>query len=276
MYRFTPVAMMILLAVTFVGFYPTFFSKISDAKATHLIHGITSTLWIVMLGVQAKLIDVRRRGLHRMLGIVSLLVVPLMVAGFALINLDAAVRATIGESVFDRTYAGPLLVIDVIFLISTLGFIYLALAKRRCRRSHAAYMILTSFALISPSFARLLVNYLPWLQITGPQEIHHFGIALWLSFAVTILLLVGIYARVSTEKSAWLIGITVYALAIVLYATLGQTVYWFQWVQWMAGLNYSVVFVCTLIVSSGVLYVGWTRGTGVQAQRPTTESTLNQ
>ncbi len=57
--------------VTFVSFWPSFFSAMSNAATHILIHGLSATAWMLLAVIQAVLIRSRWRKHHRKLGYVS-------------------------------------------------------------------------------------------------------------------------------------------------------------------------------------------------------------
>ena len=59
---------LLALAVVGIGFWPTFFSRLSEVDPRHLVHGFVSTGWLVLVLVQATLIRTRKYKWHRMLG----------------------------------------------------------------------------------------------------------------------------------------------------------------------------------------------------------------
>src|SRR5687767_832581 len=76
--RFHAIVVVALAAVTFSGFARTYYLKfLFDlpplSRAAH-VHGLISTLWIVLHYTQARLIAAHRVALHKRLGIASALV----------------------------------------------------------------------------------------------------------------------------------------------------------------------------------------------------------
>ena len=63
---------LVSIAVTLFGFWPTFFSRLGDVDAVHMLHGMLATGWLVLVLVQASLIGVRKFKWHRILGWISL------------------------------------------------------------------------------------------------------------------------------------------------------------------------------------------------------------
>lgn len=275
MYRLTPLFMTLLMIITVLGFWPSFFSRLAEAKFTHLLHGFTSTLWIIILGTQAWLINSHKPALHRTLGIAGITMAPLMIAGFALINLDSAHRVAEGSSMFSQLFAAPLLILDLTFLPLTLGFIYLGLKQRQCIRHHAACMVLTCFALIGPALSRLLVNYVPGFQITSQETISKFGLSLWFSLLLTILVLAVIAFKTTMEKKVWLTALGIYTVAFILYLTFGKTQLWREMAVALSTLSYPMVFGVVLFTSGLTLWVGWRQGQS-QLSPSDIDTALNQ
>ena len=86
-----PLAVVAIL-VTLGGFWPTFFSRLDEVDAAHMLHGMLATGWLVLVLVQASLIGIRKPRWHRVLGWLSLPWFVLLGAGIATIFFNSAVR----------------------------------------------------------------------------------------------------------------------------------------------------------------------------------------
>ncbi|MGZ5246809.1 MAG: hypothetical protein ACXWCR_06875, partial [Flavitalea sp.] len=77
-----------LIILVFAGFYSTYISVILEAQAPIIhIHFILMALWIAMLITQPFLIKYKKRDLHRKLGKVSYVLVPLvLISAFLMIR----------------------------------------------------------------------------------------------------------------------------------------------------------------------------------------------
>lgn len=64
--------------IVIIGFWSSFFTQLGSTKFGHLIHGISATLWMLVPVVQAWLIRHERHSLHRTIGKISLLLVPIV------------------------------------------------------------------------------------------------------------------------------------------------------------------------------------------------------
>jgi len=93
------------VALTFVGFAPSFFLRTSpDPLPTHLVvHGIVYSAWVVLFFVQALLISTKHVRLHMTLGMLSVVVLLLMIpTGFHVVLVPTAAGSkTIDEAGFN-------------------------------------------------------------------------------------------------------------------------------------------------------------------------------
>src|SRR5260370_40832958 len=152
----------IAFIVAVVGFWPSFFSKLSSTDAAHLIHGFSATLWMTVPILQSWLISRRKFGLHRRLGWGALLILApiLVVSGLHMVQLMIVS--------YQQSHAIRLL--KFTFLdISAMTFFaaFLGLALWRIRRQdmcgHARYMAGDLLFSLETALARGFVFYVPWV-----------------------------------------------------------------------------------------------------------------
>jgi hypothetical protein len=146
--------------VAVLGFWPSFFSKLSSTDAAHLIHGVTATLWMTMPILQSWLISRHKFNLHRKIGWASLILLApaLVVSGLHMVQL------MIGR--YQQTHAIRLLKFTFLDISAiTLFVVFLALAIWRIRRNdmdgHARYMAGTVLFALEPALERIFVSYVP-------------------------------------------------------------------------------------------------------------------
>lgn len=143
---------LVAIAVTVAGFWPSFFSRLSEVPAAHMFHGMLATGWLVLVLVQASLINVRKVKVHRLLGWLSVpwfviliatscYMVIIMMAGTGPNPIPFEMAKIFGYS--DVT-ALPL------FIFSYVGAIYL----RTDRHVHSRLMAITVLAGLLPAVAR--------------------------------------------------------------------------------------------------------------------------
>lgn len=168
----------LLLLVAVVGFFPSYFARLGEAKALHHFHAIAATAWLLLLITQGYLMRTRRVALHRALGRTSLVIVPLFLVSGLFIVHDMLTR----DSNFARTF-GPRLSFVDLSTLAWFAFAYvMALRYRKTMALHARFMVSTALPLLPPALSRLL----------GPM-VHSFDLAFHLSYLaaelVTIALL---------------------------------------------------------------------------------------
>ena len=150
------------------GFYQSYFSTLFAPRPSILhIHFALMMIWAVMLITQPLLIRYKKQAIHRTIGKISYVVMPLLlITGLLLIRF-----------VYYRTLRGtgePTGLIDphpssqqfqnaadsiriIMVYLFWLGFFYfLAVKNRRITSIHARYMVAASLTMIGPTLERIL------------------------------------------------------------------------------------------------------------------------
>jgi len=141
------------LAATFVGFWPTYFTRIEAVASWRVhAHGALMLGWCLLLIAQAWLIRNRRGSLHRRLGRLSFLLAPLIVVSSVVVEHGALVRSAGRNDPESLFFA--YLVVALVFIFA-LAFT-LAIVHRRTTALHMRYMICTALAMFDPVVARIL------------------------------------------------------------------------------------------------------------------------
>lgn len=155
--------------IVFWGFWNTYYAAPwrvvgQGSNVIAHLHGLTMTLWCVMLIAQAYLIRSGNRSLHRAVGKSSYFLAPVMVAvqliGMRYIVLALDVFVSQGQLSNEGAYfmAGGL-GMPVLF-----AFIYgLAIYHRRTPAIHARLMVATILPIVTPATDRITRDYFPAL-----------------------------------------------------------------------------------------------------------------
>lgn len=144
--------------VTFVSFWPSFFSAISNAASHILIHGLSATAWMLLTVAQALLINSRLRNIHRKLGYVSITLAAIVVVS-GLWVLKTMMLGDNGPSTEGFALSLKFFYLDVTGL--ALFCIFLGLAIRAARqRDIALHLRLIACTAIIPLEAVLERTYL--------------------------------------------------------------------------------------------------------------------
>ena len=141
-----------LLAV-FVGFWPTYVARLGEIPSCRVhAHGALLLAWCLLLVAQAWLIRDRRGALHRRLGKVSFVLVPLIVVSSVVVEHGSLARAAgkLDEEALFFAY-----LVMALMSVFVLAFV-LAIVHRKVMALHMRYMICTLLAMFDPVFARII------------------------------------------------------------------------------------------------------------------------
>lgn len=207
-----------------LAFWPAYLSQFATAPAQFHLHGITASLWLLLLAAQSWTIHHGGRGLHRKLGIASLVLFPLFLAGGAGIFLGMAQRYVEGGP-FYAMYAPRLAWIDLVSVAAFAWFFHQAMRHRRQTQIHARYLLATAFLLLPPILGRL-GPILPPLGIAGPQDFWKLGISFQLGNAIPVLIAFALALRSGRYGRPWWEAGGAILLAAILYQTVGGTEWW--------------------------------------------------
>jgi len=152
--------MMAVLGITIIGFIPGYFSRLSETDSFHHLHGISATLWLIMVIVQPALYRFNNLKLHRMLGWFSVvLALSVVMGGLLMMKLMMQNKGAYGVDDIEY-YIG---IFDAAMLFPFVLFFILGIISRKKIQLHARYMICTAiFPLVAPT-SRLL----PGIGITS-------------------------------------------------------------------------------------------------------------
>ena len=156
MFRNASFYLIALLGLIIAGFWPSYFSvPPADLRLSLHVHGISMLLWLSLLIAQPWLIRTRRNDLHRSLGKVSFVLLPILaITGTVIVFEDYA-----------RNYAEPFSAdaLGVFFVgfwlvAMMVGFYGFAIYHRKNVQLHARCMLATAMALVVPGAFRLYSN----------------------------------------------------------------------------------------------------------------------
>ena len=79
-----------LLVLTFVAFWPGYFSRLPDKKIAHHYHAASAVLWMLLAIAQSWTVHHDRLALHRKLGLATFALFPFfLIAGLWVIHVEA-------------------------------------------------------------------------------------------------------------------------------------------------------------------------------------------
>jgi hypothetical protein len=172
-----------LLAIAVLGFWPTYFSKFFDGTADfnfyYHFHFMMATSWIALLIVQPMLIRKKKLPIHRQVGKLSFVILPLFFVSVILLkhyNLGGEVTEGLGASLWLQLK--DLVIIGTMFTI--------AMVNKHTMQIHARAMIATGIVFIEPTLGRFIIlTVLP-----EPDFFLGLGITVAIMYALIISLII--------------------------------------------------------------------------------------
>jgi hypothetical protein len=207
--------------VTIFAFFPSYFNRLTSTDSAHHFHGITATLWLVLLIMQPFLYKTGNLKWHRMVGKISFVLVPLIIiSALKMVQIMLINKASYPPYLPDR-----LAFIDFVTLIQFLLFYVLAIYKRKEIQLHARYMVCTVLGPLIPALTRLL------FQIPG---IDNFNKSLNISYIIIEIVLI---LLLLDDKRAGKIRLP-YVIAIILFfiqhLLMNSVAEWEFWIKMMS------------------------------------------
>jgi hypothetical protein len=180
LYHRSPFYFSLLLLIALIGFYPSFYSRAIASSGLHQFHGIVATLWLLLLISQGWLMRRKRISVHRSVGKLSLVLVPLFAISGLMMVHDMLTR----DSGFARTFGPRLAFIDLSSIVFFVFAFCMAIYFRRDVGLHARFMASTALPLLPPALLRVLGTHVP--------SVTTFDMALHLSYVATELVVVAL------------------------------------------------------------------------------------
>jgi hypothetical protein len=213
-----------IFVITFLSFWPSFFSAIVNVETHIVIHGISAIAWMLLTIVQASLIKSRWRRYHRKVGYFSLtLATTLVLSGLYVLQTMVLKEGGMVDGV--PSLAIKFFYIDITALALFCVFLWLAIKAAR-RRDIPLHLRLMTCTAILPLEAALERTYLYGI----PSLVPNFGVALYAS-VITLIVLTAV--MVASEwwygRSRWpFAALLAYYVVTLLTTDLVARMEWFN------------------------------------------------
>ena len=173
-----------VLFVTILGFYKTYFIKFPNFDgftSAHHFHGAVAIIWILMLIVQPFLIRANKLNIHRLVGKLSYLIMPLFVISLFFV-VKAGYERNIKTLTEEKTLAAMTNGIpEMVFMTLLFG---LGMYYKNKTAFHLRFLSSTGIIILGPGLGRFL------------------GVTLHLPFPIIIILMISLTAGIAL---VWLI-----------------------------------------------------------------------
>lgn len=244
-----------LLALTFVAFWPGYFSKLPAKLMAHHAHAVSAVLWMILASLQGWAIHHNRVALHRKAGLAVFLLFPFfLVAGMWVIHVEATTLA--GDLTgIDGKQIAQFGLFDPLANIAFAVLFYGGLKYRAQVQLHARYMLATLLFVISPVGFRLLVNLIPFFR---PEENFSYAMAGGNLMALAVAL--HLYRQSPRDGPPFAIGAGFIFAQLVTFDTLGRIPAWAPMFASVSRMNLPLLLTATGVVSLSIAWRGWVAG----------------
>ena len=144
--------LLIPFIIVMLGFAPSYWLRFTDAPFRQHLHGLTATLWFILLIVQPYLVSRGRVRAHRRYGMFALI----LAGGVALSGLGAIPYNFTNEGLPEVARYG-LSFVDIVLVAGFVASVVMAIRTVKQTEDHARWMISTVFWVLSPATFRLFM-----------------------------------------------------------------------------------------------------------------------
>jgi hypothetical protein len=227
LYRHAYLYFLAVMVITIVAFFPSYFNRLGQTDAAHHLHGITASLWLLMLVVQPFLYA---RGLlqwHRRLGKFSFVLAPLIVLS-ALIMIRSMLQA---REVYPPLIPYQLAFIDFFTLLLFIYFYAQAIIHRKKIHLHSRFLVCTVLGPLIPTLTRFFFILIP--------AVDSFDKSLNLSYAVVEIILVALIwddKRRGCIQKPYVIALGLFLVQHVFMNFASNWLWWRSWMDMFSGI----------------------------------------
>jgi len=266
-YRYAFVFLLLIFPLAGLAFWQSYLSGFTTASAEFHAHGVTATLWLVLLTLQSWSIHNGRPRLHRTLGTASLALFPLFLAGGSAIFIGMAQRFVSDASPFYALYAPRLAWLDVFAVLGFAWFYFEGLRNRGEVASHSRWMLATVIFLLAPIFGRLMPMAIPPLAPTGPDDLWKLGVGFQIANGLIAVIAFALALRAGRHARPFLAAGILTIAAALFYEFVGGTEAWRALFARAAVLPWAPMAAVAATFGIAVATAGW-----LAARRPATSA----
>lgn len=251
----------IIALVPLIGlaFWPNYLSVISTSPLSFHLHGITASLWLLLLVIQSWSIHNGRRSFHRTNGLVSLALFPLFLAGGAGIFIGMAQNYAAAATPFSAIWPPHLAWLDFVSVGGMAWFYFQSLKHRRNVGKHAGYLLATVIFLLPPVFGRLAPLAMG-LDFSQPDVFEKLGPGFHIGQMVSALIAFVIAASDRRRGKPFVIAGGLTILGSILFEVPGGTEAWQSLYRHVASIPTLPVVIAATVGGAAVGWAGWLAG----------------
>ncbi len=268
-YRTAPYYILFVIAVILLGFWGSYFAMLTNVPWQFHVHGIASSIWVLMVLAQSWTVHKEQLLLHRAVGKTSLLLFPFLIGGLmAIIDLTAK-RFVVGDEPVRTMFGGEFLIGLLLAIMAYVVLYYRALKYRRKVWLHSGYMLATPLILFESPLSRIFGTWMPGLAIRGPQDLHLVIDTIVWAMAVELVVVALLWYRFRDRASPFLVA-GVFIIAQMLTMGLMKDNQLLEaMLRIIAQVPSAVVVMTGMAIGAATSWAGWISG-----RRPATTGLL--
>ncbi|QDP18994.1 hypothetical protein [Sphingomonas xanthus] len=249
-----------LFPLAALAFWPNYLSVLSTSPPSFHFHGITATMWLLLLAMQSWSIHHGHRRFHRANGLVSLALFPLFLAGGATIFVGMAQRHVSAATPFSAIWPPHLAWLDFVAVGGMAYFYFQALKQRRKIGPHASHLLATALFLMPPILGRL-APLLMGIDFSQPGAFERLGPSFHLGNGATAMIAFIIAVRAGrTNGRPFAIAGGLTLLSSLLFEFPGGTAAWKQLYVHAAAIPTWPMALAATLAGAGIGWAGWVAG----------------
>ena len=253
-----------LFALSLLAFWPQYLSQFPTAPVAFHLHGMTAGLWLLLLIAQSLTISRGDRALHRTLGLISLALFPMFLAGGVGIFLGMAERFVARATPFHALFPPRLALLDAVAVAGFAWFYFQGLRHRRTVQLHARYMLATPIFLMPPILGRLM-PFPPVMPGVGEDSLL-FGLGFQVANLIAAAIALLLAGRSGRHAKPWLIAGGLIVFSAVLFQFVGGSAWWKGWFGQFASVPLGPAAFMVAAFGVVIAAAGWIAGR--DARRP--------
>ena len=234
------VILLVLIPAIAVAFTPRYFGDLPAASFAFHAHGVTASLWVLLVMAQSWSAHAKKFALHKTVARSVLVLVPLFATGGILAMQSMAEKFVTKSDPFYAVLGARLGLDDVVATTALVLMVRAAIVNRRRMGLHAAYMLGTVLLVLSPVVARLPIPLIP-----------HLGDAITIAIALTL------YAIRRQDGRPFLIVATLSVLRVVQFHTLAASDAWAKLFGGLIGISPMLLAFGAILVAGLAIWTVW-------------------
>lgn len=209
---------MAVLAVIFVGFWPTYWSIPREVRWEHHLHGVVATVWVLMVIAQSWSAHNKRLPVHRAVGQSSLFLFPFLLAGLFAVQATNADSYVEGSPFLVTGFGQAFLPGLLVAFVAYVTLYYRALKYRRKVWSHSAYLLGTPMILFESPAGRMINNLVPGMGVEGPADFPKVMHAIMFCDGLMVAIALTLWWKARARSNAWAVVASFIAAQMLVFA----------------------------------------------------------